>query len=468
MPGTPRSSAHGGIVVGSPALLQDICDDSVGCLMRLEREYGALVAFPKGGELTVFAFGPEANRAVFADPQLYHIVGPPGPRGSSHRRFQQGLLGLNGAQHTSHRRLLMPALAKEAVLAQTGAMHDLVDRCLESWRPGQRIDLYQAMKQFSLDLAGKLLFGLDEIPRAPALAAAFQSWLDSYISCLFAMSLPAVAPPGSYEQMLAKAEELEAHFQELIALRRLNLRHGDRDLLSVLLAAHEAGRINDTELIGEMHTLLNASYQTTASALTWTLLLLAQHPEVTRALCEPSDGPRMGANAAAYAALLDGVIKESMRLLPPVVFTARRLTAPATLLGCPLPAGTFVMVSIYVTHHQAETFPEPERFLPERWQGRSVSPYAYLPFAAGPRMCLGTMFSMQLFQIAIPAILRRYRLALSPGTRVDRHSNLTLGVRGNLPATVLAQDGRFECVPLTGNIHEMVQFPMPDVGRAAA
>src|SRR5262245_51295832 len=379
MPETARNSAHAGSGSGSPALLQDICVDSVGCLTRLYRAYGDFVAFPKGDDLTVCAFGPEANRAVFSEPQLYHIVGPPGPRASSQRRFQQGLLGLNGAQHTSHRRLLMPALSKEAVLAQAGAMANVIHRCLELWRPGQRLDLYLAMKRLSLALAGKLLFGLEEIPRAEELAATFQSWLDAYISCLFAMSLPVEAPPGSYEQMLTKAQELEAHFHELIALRRAKLRNGDGDLLAVLLSARAAGQINDTEVIGEMQTLLNASYQTTASALTWTLLLLAQHPEVSGELYEHLDG----AGAARLPGLVDGVVKESMRMLPPVVFTARRLVESRPLLGHTLPAGTFVMVSIYVTHHQAETFAEPERFLPERWRGRSVSPYAYLPFAAG-------------------------------------------------------------------------------------
>lgn len=440
--------------------------DSVGCLARLHRQYGSLVAFPKGSDLAVCAFGPEANHAVFTEPHVYQTgVGPPGPRGASQRRFQQGLLGgLNGAQYLAHRRLLMPAFSKDAVLAQAGIMAGLVDRCLDRWRPGQRIDLYTAMKELSLALVGKLLFGLDEIPRTEALAATFQSWLDCYISCLFAMSLPVEAPPGSYERMLTKAEELEAHFHELIALRQRALRAGDRDLLALLLHARRDDHLNDNEVIGEMQTLLNASYQTTASALTWTLLLLAQHPEVSRALYEQLDAP----NKEGFTGLLDGVIKESLRILPPVVFTVRRLVENDTLLGRPLPAGAFVMVSIYVTHHQAETFAEPEWFLPERWRGRSVSPYAYLPFAAGPRMCLGTMFSLQLFQIVIPALLRRYRLALSPGTRVDRHSNLTLGVRGSLPVTVLPQDGRFTAVALTGNIHEMVHFPPPDVRRVAA
>ena len=181
-----RISEHSGttptLPTGSPDLLTDLCTDSVGCLIRVHRQHGRLVAYPKGSDLTVFAFGPEANQAVFADPSLYHIVGPPGPRGSSQRRFQQGLFGLNGAQHLEHRRLLMPALSKQAVLAQVGALTDLVECCLERWRPGQRIDLYAAMKELSLTIAGKLLFGMDEIPNAREVAETFQEWLDCGLS----------------------------------------------------------------------------------------------------------------------------------------------------------------------------------------------------------------------------------------------------------------------------------------------
>src|SRR5205807_1331293 len=117
------------------------------------------------------------------------------------------------------------------------------------------------------------------------------------------------------------------------------------------------------------------------------------------------------------------------------------------------PAGTVVFTSFYVTHRLPETFPDPERFRPGRWDGRSVSPYAYLPFGAGPRMCIGTTFAQQLFQIVIPAVTRRFRLELAPGTRVDRHASLTLGLKA-LPVTVRPQDGRFTAAVLTGDIHD--------------
>lgn len=425
-----------------------------------------MIACRKGTDLTVLAFGPEANHAVLTNPDDYHAVGPPGPRSSSQRRFQQGMFGLNGAQHLKHKRLLQPALSKKAVVSQQDALVSTVDRCLGGWQLGQRIDLYGAMKELSLTIAAKLLFGLEEIPRASELVSVFQDWLDCFFATYCEMVLPAEAPPGSYDRMLTSAAELEEHFRRLIRRRETQLRPDDGDLLGLLLQARQAGQLSELEVIGEVHTLLNASYQTTAAAMTWVLLLLAQHPETLHALHQ-----ELQANArlpSGEFSLLDRVLRESLRLLPPVVVAYRRLMRPAALLGQPLPAGSYVVLSSYVTHHMEEIFPEANRFRPERWLEQDVSPYEYLPFSAGPRMCLGTAFSLQMFQVVIAAMVRRFRLVFSPGTRVDRHSNLTLGVQGALPVTIVPQDGRFSAVPLTGNIHEMVDLPQPSARSMAA
>jgi cytochrome P450 len=165
---------------------------------------------------------------------------------------------------------------------------------------------------------------------------------------------------------------------------------------------------------------------------------------------------------------LERAVRESLRVLPAVGFVIRRAARPAVLAGRPIPEGTVVVLSLYVTHHQPRSFAEPERFWPDRWIDRPASPYAYLPFGAGPRMCVGTAFSLQLLQLAVPAVLTRFRLGIAPGTRVDRHSSLTMGVAGGLPVRVLAQDGRFATAALTGDIHEMVTFPQAEPMRRAA
>ena len=111
---------------------------------------------------------------------------------------------------------------------------------------------------------------------------------------------------------------------------------------------------------------------------------------------------------------------------------------------------------------------DPEKFQPERWLEADVSPYAYLPFSAGPRMCMGAAFATLLFKIAVSAIWQRFRLEVVPGACINRHANLTLGIEHPLPVRLYAQDGRFTCSPITGNVLEMVQLPtVADERRAA-
>jgi cytochrome P450 len=450
--------------IGSPDLLHDLDGDTLGCTSRLHRTYGPLVAFPKGPDLTVFTCGADAGYTVFSDPDTFHVFGHPGTKNTAQRRFGLGLFGINGAMQRQHRRLLMPAVRKEMVEASAEAMNQVIDEFLGEWRVGQRIDIYAAMKELSLRVACRLLFGLDDFTVARDVAVAFQDWLDNYITAVFALSLPVTMPAARYQQWLEAGNRMEVYLKQLIELRRTTLREGQHDLLAFLLHAQTAGQISEAEVIGEMQTLFNASYQTTASGLTWTLLLLAQHPKVLRRLNDDwhdSESPRSD--------LLERVIRESLRVLSPVVFVMRRSVRPSVVAGHPLPEGTVLFHNLYMTHHLPELFPRPERFDPDRWLRESTSPWAYAPFAAGPRMCLGAMFSLQLFQLAVPAILRRFRLALAAGTAVNRHSSLTLGVDRSLPVTLHAPDGRFTAVPLTGNIHEMVALPYaPAVGVAAA
>lgn len=448
--------------IGSPDLLHDLDGDTLGCTSRLHRTYGPIVAFPKGSDLTVFTCGADAGYTVFSDPETFHVFGHPGTKNTAQRRFGLGLFGINGAVQRQHRRLLMPAVRKEMVEASAAAMAAVIDEFLGEWRVGQRFDLYAAMKDLSLRVACRLLFGLDDFTVARDVAVAFQDWLDNYITAVFALSLPVTMPAARYQRWLEAGNRMEVYLKQLIALRRATLRDGHHDLLALLLHAQMAGRISEAEVIGEMQTLFNASYQTTASGLTWTLLLLAQHPGVLRRLnSEWHDG--------AQSDLLDRIIRESLRVLSPVVFVMRRSVRPSVVAGHPLPEGTVLFHNLYMTHHLPELFPQPEQFDPDRWLRQHASPWAYAPFAAGPRMCLGAMFSLQLFQIAVPAILRRFRLSIAPGTAVNRHSSLTLGVDGSLPVTLYAPDGRFNAVPLTGNIHEMVELPYaPAPGVVAA
>jgi cytochrome P450 len=225
-------------------------------------------------------------------------------------------------------------------------------------------------------------------------------------------------------------------------------------------------------LVGQTLALFTAAYHTTAYALTWVLFLLAQHPSIMRRLDSELNGALAGEPATAEAfnrmPLLDRVVKESMRLLPSVVYLPRVTTCPVVLGSYELPAGTMVLASPYVSHHLPEVFPNPQRFDPDRWSA-SPAPWSYIPFGAGARRCLGAPFSMLLIKLTLVHVFQRFRLQVVPGARIDRHGTLSLGARSGVPIVLHEPDRAFSAAPVSGTIHEMVDLAEArcDVARAA-
>lgn len=458
--------------IGNPAHLDGVFEDTVGCLRRLHHIYGNCVAYPKSEWLTVFAFGPEFNYPTFSDAQHFHLSGYPGPRGSAQRLFKYGLFGLNGDTQLRHRRLLMPPFSKGAVDGSFAPMAALTDRALAAWRPGDVVDLGALCREFALQVTGRLLFGLEDFTAAHAIADTFNDWLDHYHMVLFAANLPIDLPAGAYERMMAAAEHLVGQLRQVLTVKRRTMRSDDRDILAILLRAQDAGHLADQEVIGEMLTLVNAAYQTTSFGLMWTLFLLAQHPVAARTLLDEQRGivgpDPLTAEHLPRLNYLNFAIKEALRILPPVVYTQRWATDTAPFGRYTLPRFSMVIPSYYVSHHLPEIFASPEMFDPERWVGATYSPWEYLPFSAGPRMCMGATFATLLFKIAVTAIWRRFRLEVVPGSTINRHANLTLGLAGRLPVRLHAQDGRFTTSPVSGDILEMVTLPLPPVERRVA
>lgn len=157
--------------------------------------------------------------------------------------------------------------------------------------------------------------------------------------------------------------------------------------------------------------------------------------------------------------LLDRVVKESLRLMPPASVLVR-VSTEAFQLGCyELPANTTIFLSPFITHRMPDLFTAPQAFKPERWEGTEPSLYAYLPFGAGPRMCIGATFALMEIKLALAMIIQRFRLALLEGARVDPELRLTLRVRGGLPMRVHAQDRQFGCAPVRGSVAAVIDLP---------
>ena len=138
-----------------------------------------------------------------------------------------------------------------------------------------------------------------------------------------------------------------------------------------------------------------------------------------------------------------------------------RVTArDSELLDYQIPSGTEVFTSIYHTHRMPEFYPNPNRFQPERWVGLEPGPYAYTPFSAGPRMCIGAAFAVFEIKVVLAMLLQRVRLEFVPNQRVDRYFGITLSPSPRLLMRVQRTDRRFaQRAPFTGNVQAMVELP---------
>lgn len=401
-------------ILGWRGALIPFGSDPIGYITRARRQYGDIVALSRSAPVMVFAFGAEYNRQLLPDAALFETNLNTGLRvseNSAMSRIGNGLLAMNGDKHRQQRRLMLPSFHRQQVSGYRDAMVDQIERTLEGWAPGERRDMAAEMQGLTLGVALKTLFSLDATPEAHTLGELFRESLEISFSPID-MAIQVELPGTAYYRLARLAERIEAHVRALIEQRRA-VGDGHRDVLSTLIAARdEDGQtLSDDELIGQTYTLFAAGHETSSNALAWTLLLLEQHPEVLADLHDELSGLLRGdaptLEQLGRLPLLDRVVKEALRLMPPASLLVRQSTGPFTL-GCyELPAAATVFLSPFMTHRSPELYDEPQAFRPERWERIDPSPYEYLPFGAGPRMCIGTTFALMEIKLALAIIVQR-------------------------------------------------------------
>jgi cytochrome P450 len=426
------------------------------------RRHGSLVTLARGTTSHVFVFHPDLNMQVLSNPGLFRSLElwRTAPEGSSLRRLWTGLVTLNGEVHKQHRRLMMPSFHKKRVEGYRDQMVARIDRMLSAWRPGEVRDVFREMRQLTLLIVTQVLFGLEEDGETLRMGQLLADWLERYAAPVNHL-LPFDKPGLPYRALLRVSEQGEAAIRSLIERKRAQGASGD-DVLSMLIHARDedGAMLSDSELVGQTNILFVAGHETTTNSLTWTLFLLDQHPEIHAALVEELEGELKGApptiEQLERLPLLDRVVKESLRILPPVPTAFRMSTAPFELGGHSFGAETMVFYSPYVTHRLPDLYPEPARFRPDRWLQAEPPVYGYIPFSNGPRRCIGATMALLEIKLMLSMLLPRYRLSLPPGSQVDLLVRVTLRPKAGLPMRIQAQDKRFERSPVKGRIRDLV------------
>jgi cytochrome P450 len=469
LPSTPLPGPRRTPLLGARGNLVRFFQDPVRGLLRLYREFGSVAALTRDDPSLVFVFDAELNRKVLSAPDAFHnfVEYPfPIPPGSMTARYNANLVGMNGEMHKKHRRMIMPAFGKAQIERYRDDMVEVAERALGAFRPGERVDMSSSMVEVTMCIAVKGLFGLNvqhEIDQLGQLTMGMLKLMAHPATTLLPLRIPGMP----YRRMLDASEAVIRRVQGLVDERRRQAGEG-HDVLSILIRAHDEDDsvFSDVELVSHAIMFFIAGHETTAQTLTWTLFLLSQHPRVQAAVIEEARST-LGGRAPSSSdlerlPLLDRVVKESMRIITanPYIFM-RRSTQPFDLGGRSLPAGATMVVSPLVTHRLHHLYPEPDRFLPERWERIKPSLYEYLPFGAGPRMCVGAGFASQAIRIVLALLLQRFRPRVVDGSDISRQmSTFFLGAKHGMPMQLDPIDGPIPPAPrVRGDIHELVALP---------
>lgn len=361
-----------------------------------------------------------------------------------------GLVTSDGSFWLRQRRLAQPAFHRARIAAFADTMADATEKLLARWQPniaapGTRaapIDVSEEMMHVTLEIVCRTLLGTDvpeagDIGRAVGIASRF---IDERSDAI--VPLPVALPFPANLRFKKAMAALDRAVYAIIAERRAHPRADAGDLLSMLMEARDEDTgetMSDTQLRDEVMTMFVAGHETTACALSWTFFLLSRHPKIeiqlrSDVIAAFGDGP-IGLDGLRRVPLLERVVKESMRLYPPVWILGRAAVEPDVLDGVPIAAGDWVLMSPYVTHRHPDIWDNPEgfdpdRFLPEAQKARSR--FAWFPFAGGPRQCIGDQFAMMEAQIVLATVLRRVRLTLAPWQVVEPEPLVTLRPKDGL------------------------------------
>lgn len=358
-----------------------------------------------------------------------------------------GLLTSEAAPHRKHRKLLAPAFAPRRIARYGQIMVEETRAQLARWSPGDRIDLADEMMEMTLAIAGRTLFGVDVRRDAATVARAIELGMRATTAALTSpLQLGPRWPLPRHLKMKRAVQMLDDVVYRLIAEgRELGTDRGD--VLSMLLLARDeedGSALDDRQVRDEVMTLLLAGHETTANTLTWTWYELGRHPhalakleaEVERVVgtsdraLTTEDLPAMPWTAA--------VVDEALRLHPPAYVTGRELLRDIELGGHTIPAHSILLIDIRDLQRRADYYPEPLAFQPARMlaDAKKARPrYQFMPFGAGPRICIGSHFALVEAQLALATMVQHARLRMLR-QRVEAEPLVTLRPRGGMPAIV--------------------------------
>ncbi|HEX7664109.1 MAG TPA: cytochrome P450 [Polyangiaceae bacterium] len=432
--------------------------DPIGTFRKMTRDYGPVSLMTFGPFKYVILNDPSWIKYVLLDNAKNYVK-------SRHYRgikliLGNGLLTSEGDFWRRQRKLAQPAFHRERLSSFVDAMTKATDAMFERWtargegKPFET-DIHEEMMASTFHIVGLTLLSVDLLEEAETIGKALSTAL--YFANDYAESivpLPLWVPTPANRRFIAARKQLDLVVHRVIRERRALREKGEApekrgkagDLLDMLMDAkdEETGeQMSDAQLRDEVMTMVLAGHETTANALTFSLYLLSQHPDIARKVAKEvedvlggrtpklEDLPKLG--------LVKRVLEESMRLYPPAWAFERQALEEDEIAGFHIPKGAVIGVCPFVLQRDSANFENPEGFDPDRFlaeNSKERGKYTYLPFGGGARVCIGNQFAMMEAELVLAKIVQEWKIDLLPVTRLELDPVITLRPRGGLPMRI--------------------------------
>lgn len=367
------------------------------------RESGAIFSRAADGAGVVAVFGAAQQRTVLTDLDTFGM-----PISAAQRlrlppnlvSLNRGLHSLPRGLHSDHRRLLA-ALLNDVDDERRHAIERAVEEHIQQWSLGSQLHLIGALRKLMLAVAGRLMFGA-----AAKTAAGLLGRMQAYFELRRELSSPAASPSvEAVANLIALGQTVDAELRDYVRW----CRRGCGDGIVADLSAFTSGgqRMSEDDVVGHSNVLFISSTEPMAVALGWLFVALSQRPDLRDLV------------RAAGTEVVDGVIHETLRLVPPNAFMVRTTKRPTRLGGFELPSGTEVVLCPFVSHRDPEHFGDPDAFRPDRWDGWTPEPYVYFPFGGGGHHCVGRSLALGIIKSVLKCALARFDLVLSEDQGID-------------------------------------------------
>ncbi|HEY2577498.1 MAG TPA: cytochrome P450 [Streptosporangiaceae bacterium] len=430
-----------------PGLLRKLWHNRLSMLTDAAGEFGDVVRFAMGPKTIYFFNHPDHAKHVLADnPGNYHKG--MGLAEARRRILGDGLLTSEGELWRSQRRLIQPTFRRDRIAGFADVVTDAGETLVSRLRAseGGTVDLSGEMTRLTMSVLGKALLATDLTPFS-MLGPSFEVAQDQAMFEMVTLgALPVWLPLPRNRRFWRARRQIEEAVQVLVASRAHSAGQDGSDMISVLAAAfgdERDARARWRRMRDEIVTILLAGHETTASTLSWTWYLLSRHPEAAAAMHAEAvavlGDRRPSHEDLARLPYTTMVIEEAMRLYPPVWGLTRKAVGADEVGGYLVPAGADVMISPYTLHRHPGFWPEPDRFRPERFEASTRATahrYAYIPFGAGPRVCVGSHLGMMEATLIAAMVARDFRFELARSTDPEPEAMLSLRPRGGLPVIV--------------------------------